>query len=53
MADLIKNPSLTNLDQCTDKNIEITHINGKWIYKKYIKYTDDWILQFSGPCSVV
>lgn len=52
--DLIKNPSLTNLDQCTDKRIEITHINNIWTYKKYLKYTnDDWVLQFSGPCSAI
>lgn len=53
--DLIKNPSLTNLDQCTDKKIEITQIDNKWVYKKYLKYNndDDWVLQFSGPCSVI
>lgn len=52
--DLIKNPSLTNLDQCNDKKIEIIQLDNKWTYKKYIKYTnDDWILQFSGPCSIV
>jgi hypothetical protein len=53
-GDLIKNPSLTNLDQCTDKKIEIIQTHSNWIYKKYIKYTDDdWVLQFSGPCSII
>lgn len=53
-GDLIKNPSLTNLDQCTDKKIEVIQIHSNWIYKKYIKYTDDdWVLQFSGPCSII
>lgn len=51
---LIKNPSLTNLDQATDKKIELICTNTNWIYKKYIKYNnDDWVLQFEGPCSVI
>lgn len=49
--DLIKNPSLTNLDQATDKRIEIIYTNNKWLYNKYIKYDNDWISQFSGTCS--
>lgn len=52
-GNLTKNPSLTNLDQATDKKIEIICTDNTWVYKKYIKYVDEWILQFEGPCSII
>jgi hypothetical protein len=50
---MIKNPSLMNLDQSHPNKIDIVNINNTWYYKKYIKYDDDWQLLYEGPCTLI